>query len=115
MQFQVWYMKPDWFIEGNCARRQPDPTNLEKTHVHLKDVEIADGAVYHRNPMERVYHLMQGEVWSPNGEARGLIKAKGLQHTSMSVGDVLVDPAGKVFVVASFGFKEVGVELEDVL
>jgi hypothetical protein len=47
---------------------------------------------------------MQGEVWSPNGEARGLIEAKGLLHTSMSVGDVVVGPDG-VHVVAMFGFE----------
>jgi hypothetical protein len=50
---------------------------------------------------------MQAELWSPNGEARPLIYAKGLQHTSMSIGDVIVDEMGKTFVVASIGFREV--------
>jgi hypothetical protein len=36
----------------------------------------------------------QGENWSPNGEARDLILAKGLRHTSMSVGDVIEDEGG---------------------
>ena len=34
-----------------------------------------------------VFMQMQGEIWSPNGEARPLIKKLGLGHTSMSVGD----------------------------
>jgi len=38
---------------------------------------------------EDVFMMMQGEVWSPNGEARSLIQKLGLDHTSMSVGDVL--------------------------
>lgn len=32
---------------------------------------------------------MQGENWSPNGEARSLIEEKGLIHTSMSMGDIV--------------------------
>lgn len=35
-----------------------------------------------------VFMMMQGEIWSPHGEAREAIKALGLSHTSMSVGDV---------------------------
>lgn len=38
--------------------------------------------------LEDVYHKMQGEVWSPNGEASELIKELGLDHTSMSMGDI---------------------------
>lgn len=40
---------------------------------------------------------MQGEIWSPNGEANELIRSKGLFHTSMSVGDCAVDETGKNF------------------
>jgi hypothetical protein len=90
-------MKPEWFREGICWKK-PDPANLEATHVHLKDVE-AEG-------LERLWCAMQGEVWSPNGEARPLIEAKGLQHTSMSVGDVAIDEAGVKYIVASFGFDQ---------
>ena len=46
---------------------------------------------------------MQGEKWSPKGEARELIKSKGLRHTSMSVGDVMV-VNGKPLLVDSVGF-----------
>ena len=102
--FQVWYMRPEWFREGICYAK-PDPSNLDATHVHLKDVEVAQGFVDAGHALEHLFHRMQGEVWSPNGEARGLIRSKGLEHTSMSVGDVVVDPQGRVHLVASFGFE----------
>lgn len=105
--YKVWYMKPDWFRDGIMGDK-PDPKNLEKTHTFLKDFELdvplmADGDKW---ALERVWVGMQGENWSPNGEARGLIEEKGLRHTSMSVGDVVVDPEGKAFVVASMGFSK---------
>jgi hypothetical protein len=95
--YSVWYMRPEWFREGICGA-YPDPTDLNKTHVHLLDREAPD--------LERLWVGMQGERWSPNGEARGLIKSKGLQHTSMSVGDVAVD-GDRVHVVASMGFTDI--------
>jgi hypothetical protein len=51
---------------------------------------------------------MQAESWSPNGEARPLIIQKDLTHTSMSMGDVIVDEAGSVHLVAMFGFEYLG-------
>jgi hypothetical protein len=44
---------------------------------------------------------------SPNGEARDLIESKGLAHTSMSVGDVIVVD-GEAHMVANFGFDKLG-------
>ena len=38
--------------------------------------------------LEDLYIRMQGQNWSPHGEARMLIKHVGLHHTSMSVGDL---------------------------
>src|SRR5215475_10303224 len=99
MIIQIWYMKPEWFPEGIFGGARPDPKNLAATHVHLKDVE--QGVL----DLEKLYREMQGEIWSPNGEARDLILSKGLSHTSMSVGDVVVVD-GAVFIVAIMGFKE---------
>ena len=47
---------------------------------------------------------MQGEIWSPNGEAYSLIKKTGT-HTSMSVGDV-IELDGEAFLVDTFGFRD---------
>lgn len=105
----VWYMKPEHFREGICGLfshpvggGEPKPLKLHETHVHLRNVQAAD--------LNEVYALQQAEVWSPNGEARDLIAAKGLQHTSMSVGDVIVDKNGEAWVVASFGFTRVAID-----
>ena len=69
------------------------------THFPLMDVEAEN--------LEDVYRIMQGEVWSPNGEARPLIEAAGLTHTSMSVGDVVENLAtGKFYTVDGIGFSE---------
>jgi hypothetical protein len=106
MMFTVHYMREEFFRDGNMGfdwlkqrGRLPNPKALEATHVLLKQEDARD--------LEDVFHKMQGEVWSPNGEARSLIREKGLQHTSMSVGDIAVDEAGKVWLVDRFGFKEV--------
>lgn len=107
-KFAVWYMRPDFFRDGimgvDWLRKQgmmPDPANLERTHIHLKDLELEGGA----QQLERVFRDMQGEVWSPNGEAMGLIEAKGLRHTSMSMGDIVVVD-GRAHIVDRFGFAE---------
>jgi hypothetical protein len=100
-KFQIWYMKPDFFRDGICGIRLPNHKNLSDTHVMLKMLELDGG-------LDAVFREMQGEVWSPNGEARELIKSKGLQHTSMSVGDVIVDDVGNAHVVLTFGFKAIG-------
>jgi hypothetical protein len=63
---------------------------LDVTHRLVKQVR-AEG-------LDEVYCQMQGEVWSPNGEARGLIRSLGLSHTSLSVGDVVKDPQGNFWV-----------------
>ena len=59
------------------------------------------------NDLEEVFYAMQGEVWSPHGEAREFIRSLGLKHTSMSVGDVIYDvSARKYYVVDFIGFSE---------
>lgn len=99
MKFAIYYMRPEWFRNG-ISYQTPDPNNLAATHIHLKDIDVAGP-----QPLENLFREMQGEVWSPNGEARDLIQSKGLQHTSMSVGDVAVNLfSGDIYVVAQFGF-----------
>ena len=94
MKYQVWYMKPSFFrgIVGNS----PDPNDLSATHVHLKDIEAGS--------RDDALDRMQADIWSPNGEAHDLIQSKGLQHTSMTIGDLLVDEADVVHQVTAIGF-----------
>jgi len=57
---------------------------------------------------EEVFNLMQGEVWSPNGEAIEHILSLGLSHTSMMVGDRIYDcQNSKTYRVDFMGFSEV--------
>jgi hypothetical protein len=48
---------------------------------------------------------MQGEFWSPMGEARNLIQTLGLHHTSMSCGDV-VQFGSDFYMVDFMGYKK---------
>lgn len=113
MQFHVHYMKPGVsrdFGMGHkwLAERGQLPTleTLDQTHIPLKtlEYEFVEGELW--RALEKVFRDMQGEFWSPNGEARPLIRSKGLQHTSMSVGDAVVAD-GKLWLVDRFGFQEI--------
>lgn len=64
---------------------------LDYTHVYLKGIEAES--------LDDVFCKMNN--WSDND----LIKDKGLNHTSMSVGDVIYDD-GIYHVVVLFGFKQ---------
>lgn len=95
-RYRVYYAKSPVFLPNPGLRR----SNLGDTHVWLMDLEA-------ENP-EDVFQKMQGEVWSPNGEAKGLISTRGLCHTSMSVGDVVYNvEADKYFEVDMIGFREI--------
>ena len=99
---KIWYaittrdlgMGYEWCKKQGCL---PDPKNLKKTHALIGSVKGTD--------KERLFHLLQGEMWSPQGEARDIIKKSGSSHTSMSVGDV-IEVGGKAFMVDQSGFQE---------
>lgn len=76
---EIWYSKPIFAVASDI---KPNPENLAATHVLLGNVHMHD--------LETIFDTMQGERWSPNGEARKIIAGEGLNHTSMSVGDVVV-------------------------
>jgi hypothetical protein len=95
-KFDIWYMKPEWFGEGMMGAT-PNKDELEKTHVLLRTI-VVEGWT-----LDKVFEEMQAEQWSPNGEQRSFIESKGLAHTSMSIGDVVVQD-GEPFAVEAFGF-----------
>jgi hypothetical protein len=106
--FSVYYMKSNFYCDGikgfdwlKECKVVPDPVDLTKTHVFLKLIEA-------RNP-EDVYFRMQGDGWSPTGEARFLTASKGLRHTSMSVGDIVIDHNSRVaYILDRIGFRFLG-------
>lgn len=105
--YEIWYMKPDFMRDGLMGydwlrnrNKLPTRSGLEKTHTKVKTLQAED--------LDMVFHYMQAEMWSPKGEARELIKALGLEHTSMAVGDVAVDVAtGLAHFTDSFGWRMV--------
>jgi hypothetical protein len=104
---EVWFMKPEVFrdyIMGPEFLREmgeelPTARTIARTHVMV-------GEVGERNP-ERVFTMMQGEKWSPRGEARQFIQRLGLRHTSMSVGDC-VKIGSKLLMASGLGFEKLG-------
>lgn len=69
----------------------------EPTYLFDKDLNVADISIKYcpvgnvrAGCLEEVFENRQSEVWSPkfNREMNDLIQQLGLNHTSMSVGDV---------------------------
>jgi hypothetical protein len=109
---EVWYIRPDtkWrdtLMSAGYVRDGGEPklkgwniTALPETHILLGKVASED--------LEAIWQALQAENWSPQGEARNLILGKGLHHTSMMMGDVIVLPSGQAHMPTSIGFAAVG-------
>jgi len=98
--FDVYYQKPQTRLERSFEAAHVTLENIRKTHMLVR------GAVSALD-IDNLFYLMQGEIWSPNGEARPLIQKLGLSHTSMSVGDVAYDISENKWYVCEFmGWKE---------
>ena len=72
----------------------PNSNNLEKTHVLL-------GTIAETDP-ETIFEKLNN--WG-GGEVNQLLQNKGLDHTSMSVGDI-IKINGKAMLVDNYGFKD---------
>lgn len=109
----IWYMKDSasrdfsggykWLEEKGML--PSTPADLSKTHIRLGSIKKAD--------LEDVFSALQGEKWSPNGEARSLIRGLDLSHTSMSVGDIILVDGMKMMIVDSFGFREIKTNVKE--
>jgi hypothetical protein len=85
--YQVYYARqPTFRPSGEFGTACLTAASLPSSHVHLCEIDAAS--------LGDAFWQMQGENWSPHGEARGLLEFLGLGHTSMSVGDVLQDEEG---------------------
>lgn len=104
---EVWYWKTEFARDLGMGLNwlqthpewYPEPYNLSKSHVMLGRVDSKDP--------EKLFWALQGENWSPNGEARSLIKSLGLDHTSVSVGDILVID-GMAYFCDNVGWVKIG-------
>jgi hypothetical protein len=101
---KIWFMKEgvsrDLGMGYTFCKKYnllPLTTEIEKTHTLVGRIDCASN--------DEAFCALQGESWSPNGEARDLIKSLGLYHTSMSVGDI-IEQEGKFFFCDNYGFTE---------
>jgi len=117
--YKVWYMKNQEFRDFNTGldflmREFPDKVesmragNLKATHtlviVNSKILDVQDNRP-EEEVLEEIYMEMQGESWSPNGEAKWLLKSLDIGHTSMSIGDI-VETENGVYIVDVYGFSK---------
>ena len=94
MNYQVFYCRRiPWRVDDDFSFDPP------LTHAFIRRVEA--------NDLVEVYRQMQGFVWSPNGEAQQIIATAGVHHTSMSIGDVAVDPSERAWACVERGWVEV--------
>lgn len=102
-KFQIWYAK-GFGYEGIKAKKF-DLATLQETHALVREIEVDD--------LGGVYMQMQGEIWSPNGEARPLIESLGLNHTSMMIGDIAVAEDNIAYLCDTMSWENLGEVPED--
>lgn len=95
-----WGQTQIWYAKNSClAPDEINPSNLHKTHGLI-------GCIATDN-LDHIFTAMQGENWSPYGEARGLIeRIPDVHHTSMSVDDIIVLPNGTMWICEMIGWRE---------
>jgi|TARA_R100001530_G_scaffold86887_1_gene60508 hypothetical protein len=103
--WEVWYAKEFKPYFGDNEPPNP-PEDLTETHHKVAKVYFANHSenVYAR--FEDIWMIMNVR-WSPNGEMNDLIKESGTDHTSMSIGDVIVAPDGTRYMTETMGFDKI--------
>ena len=102
---KIWYWKDkhgrDLLMGTKFLKKQglalPTLKTLSQTHVLIGEIGETNKS--------KVFRMMQGEAWSPQGEANRIISKAGVGHTSMSVGDIIMQ-GGKIWMVDRMGFTE---------
>lgn len=97
--FEAWYSRDPSFNEKDIPSCLAD---LHNRWRFVRKVQAAD--------LDEVYHLSQGCIWATYKsveEIRSIILRARVQHTSMSVGDLIKDPDGQWWIVAGIGFNKV--------
>ena len=102
---KVWYAKSLYMSDSLMGYRYLKKYDKLPSKERIEDYYIELGTIKASNT-NGIFLLLQGDVWSPNGEARELIEKKGLTHTSLSVGDIIqIDD--KFHMVDCHGFEEI--------
>ena len=96
---QIWYCKDTHFRDFSMGPEFVIQKGLLSLEA-LSATHVLVGTLNETDP-EQIFMLMQGESWSPHGEARGMIERLET-HTSMSVGDIVISDAP--YMVDRMGF-----------
>lgn len=108
---RIWYMRDmrnitdlpkELFVEDGKTydTNTMDMDAIIKQHVLLGSI---NHKVENKNDASDLYMKMQGEYWSPRGQANSLIIDNGMSHTSMSAGDIIETPE-RYYVLTMFDF-----------
>ena len=96
--YHVYYARrPTFHASGKNGTPSLTAAALRLTHAWLFEIEATS--------LDDAFRRMQGESWSPQGEAHELLDALGLHHASMSVGDVLRDQEGTYWECLDQGWR----------
>jgi hypothetical protein len=109
---EIWYWKEDFARDAMMGAKFMAKQGVMPTPDSVPNNYVLIGKIRETNP-DKIFHMMQGEIWSPEGQARNMIRASGTGHTSMSVGDI-IHVGNKWLMVDRYGFHALGDEpLED--
>ncbi len=108
---EIWYWKEDFARDAMMGAAFMKKQGVMPTPETVPDNYVLIGKVAETNP-DKIFHMMQGEIWSPEGQANKMIRASGTGHTSMSVGDI-VRVGGKWLMVDRYGFQDLAKEVQD--
>lgn len=99
-----------WYRRNATYRSDPELStlNLHESHVHITNVAVDPRMRTSYDILDKVYRDMQGENWSPQGQAAAILRRRGVHHTSMSVGDVAVLENGSAWECADTGWHRIG-------
>ena len=97
----VFYSKKNW-NEGK-EELPESATDIILNFAQVKEFNIIPTI----KNFENIFFHMQAEEWSSDGEATPIIKSLGLTHTSMSVGDFILDTGtGFGYFVKPYGWSK---------
>jgi hypothetical protein len=104
---EIWYMNRAGWDDFSMGWKYAEKKGVEMpTKRNLKDTHGFLGRIKESN-LNDIFRMMQGEMWSPEGQANQLIRRSGLVHTSMSVGDIVIKN-GQLHMVEMSGFARLG-------
>lgn len=101
---EIWYWKEDFARDAMMGAAFMAKQGVLPTPETVPDNYVLIGKMRETNP-DKIFHMMQGEIWSPEGQANNMIRSSGTGHTSMSVGDI-IKVGNKWLMVDRYGFQD---------